>query len=360
MIEGPRGIRPDEISAAVRLSNSVFYPDGRIDMGTTFPTLFSAGNGDNLRVMRADGRFVSMVGFTIRDLCLHGTTIRAALIGSVSTDPGYRGQGLAGRLMEDAIACAMRQGAVLMLVSGDGPLYRRLGCVSAGLFSRVRVNRRSRRPAMSCVVTEWTPADLAGMQALHQAECVRFIRDAGEMRTLLNTGMAHCRPARTWMVNRDGAPMAYLCVKGPDEHTGPRVARAVEIAGARIAMLASSAAILEASGADTLEIDIHAAENELACLARELGHEVAEAGMHDTMKIIDPRGFFDALTPWRAERLSAEENAGLQIECADAVTFILGPEKLVVNPGESLRCASSAPAKHQHRTDPAQDICVPS
>ena len=337
MLKEPRGLRPEEIPAAVRLSNSVFYPDGRIEMGTTFPTLFSAANADNLRVTLDDDRFVSLVGFAVRDLCLQGTTVRAALIGSVCTEIACQGKGIAGRLMKDAIACALRQGVVLMLVSGDGPLYRRLGCVNAGLFATVRVRKNGgRRPAISCDVREWGTQDLPGMQALHHAECVRFNRDAGEMRIVLESGMAHCRSARTWTVRVDNEPAAYLCLEGPNDHTGPRVVRAVEIAGSRLAIIASAPAILDALDADTMEIAACAADIELAGLAREYGLSVAEEGMHGTLRIIDPRGFFETLRPWRAERLSAEENAELRIDCADAVKFILGSESLAVSPEGEL------------------------
>jgi GNAT superfamily N-acetyltransferase len=337
MLEGPKGLRPDEIPDAVRLSNSVFYPDDRIDMGAAFPTLFCPGNSANLRVMRDKGRFVSLVGFTVRDICIQGTIIRAALIGSVCTDNAYRGQGIAGLLMEDAIACARSQDAVLMLVSGDGPLYRRLGCVNAGLFMRMMVDRHAGRlPAISCAVTEWTPGDLAALQALHHAESVRFLRDAGEMRILLETGMPHCRPARTWTVKAGGATAALLCVEGPDDYTGPRVARAVEITGSRRAMIAAAPVILDASAADALEIDACAADAELESLAREYNLPVTREGMRGTLKIIDPRGFFESLRPWRAERLAADENAGLRIECGDAVTFTLGSGRLTLSPEGDL------------------------
>jgi len=226
---------------------------------------------------------------------------------------------------------------LLMLVSGDGSLYRRLGCVNAGLFTRVRVGRDGTRPpAISCAVKEWTPGDRAALQALHHAESVRFVRDAGEMRILLETGMPHCRPARTWTVKAGGATAAFLCVEGPDDETGPRVARAVEIAGSRIAMIAAAPAILDASAADTLEIDACAADAELQSLAREYDLPATEMGMHGTLKIIDPRGFFESLRPWRAERLGAEENAGLRIECRDAVTFTLGSGRLTLSPEGDL------------------------
>ena len=47
MIEGPRAAQIEELPDVIRLSNSLFYPDGRIAMERVLPAFFC---GDNLRV----------------------------------------------------------------------------------------------------------------------------------------------------------------------------------------------------------------------------------------------------------------------------------------------------------------------
>jgi hypothetical protein len=85
MIEGPRAAREGELPAVVGLSNRVFYPDGGIDMGRVFPTLFLAVNAVNLRVFVDDGTPVSLAGMTVHDLRIDDVVVRAACIGSVCT-----------------------------------------------------------------------------------------------------------------------------------------------------------------------------------------------------------------------------------------------------------------------------------
>ncbi|HEX29105.1 TPA: GNAT family N-acetyltransferase, partial [Candidatus Poribacteria bacterium] len=103
MIEGPRAARKDELEAVIALSNSVFRSRREGDMGREFPTLFCEENCENLRIFLDDGKPVSLIGFTVRDIFIMGASIRVCNVGSVCTDPNYRGQGLATRLLEDTI-----------------------------------------------------------------------------------------------------------------------------------------------------------------------------------------------------------------------------------------------------------------
>jgi GNAT superfamily N-acetyltransferase len=291
MMEGPRAARLDELPAVVELSNSVFSPDGAIDMGRVFPTLFSAVNIGNLRIMVDEGMPVSLSGMKVQELHLDAVVVRAACVGSVCTREAYRGRGLAARLMDDCVSTACAQGASLLMVSGGRGLYRRMGCVDAGLFSVIQVRRDGKVPEVSCRVREWTEADVPDLEALHRQERVRFVRASGEMLSLLQTGALHAQPGHTWVVRIAEGVAGYLCVSGPDARTGPCVLVAREIAGSRAAVLAAAHPILDASGAERLDIEIPASDEELISLARPFGCAIHAAGMHGTMKIIDPSAF---------------------------------------------------------------------
>jgi len=306
MIEGPRAALVEELQAVVGLSNGVFSPDGSVDMGRVFPTLFSRDNVGNLRVFVDDGTPVALCGMTVQGLSMDDVLVRAACVGSVCTRDEYRGRGLAARLMDDCISVASANGASLLLVSGGRGLYRRMGCVDAGLFTAIRLQRDSRLPAVSSRVREWTEADLPELESLHRQERVRFMRAPGEMAALLRTRALHGRPARTWIVRVGERTAGYLCVSGPDVRTGPGVLVAREIAGSRPAILAAAPAILDASGAECLEVEIPASDTETISLARSFGCASRAMGMHGTLKIIDPPAFFKALEPRFLARLSPE------------------------------------------------------
>jgi hypothetical protein len=320
MIEGPRAAREEELPAVVRLANEVFYPDGSVDMGRVLPTLFSAVNAGNLRVFVDDGTPVALSGMTVQDIRMDEVVVRTACLGSVGTSASHRGQELAARLVDDCVAVASAQGVSLLLVSGGRGLYRRKGCVDAGLFTVVRVRRDGELPPVSCRVREWTEADLPELEALHTQEPVRFIRAPGEMRSLLRARALHAGPARTWIVRVGERTAGYLCVSGPDEKTVPGVLVAREIAGSRHAILAAAHAIIDACHAECLDIEVPASDAETIFLAGGFGCAIRSAGMHGTLKIIDAARFFKALEPRFQARLSAEDRTVLSARELTAAT----------------------------------------
>lgn len=295
MIEGPRAPREEELPDIMRLSNRVFYPDGSIDMGSVLPLLFSPANAGNLRVMTDCGRSVAMVGMVINDLRLQEIALRAGCIGSVCTLPEYRGQGFACRLMDDAVAHAVAQGASLLLVSGGRGLYRRMACIEAGLSRVIEVDGGAGRQG-DCRVRQWTEQDSAGLEALYSREAVRFVRAHGQMAVLLRARAMFCCPARTWVVEKEARAAAYLCVCGPDDSTGPGVVLSRELAGSRETVLDAASAVLEAEGAQRLDIEVPASD-ELVRLAAARGLAARAIGRHGTLKIIDRDAFLRAIAP---------------------------------------------------------------
>jgi GNAT superfamily N-acetyltransferase len=326
MREGPRAASGPELSALIRLANEVFQGAGDFDMGSGFPTLFCGENIDNLRVVAEDGRPVSLAGYTLRDIRACGAQFRVACVGAVCTQAAHRGQGIAAAIMDDLIAAARAKGAVAILVSGGRGLYRRIGCIDAGLWRVVHVDASSRLPALEYAAGEWGDPDVPEMAALYQAEPVRFVRDCSEMRLLLEARSLHSRPARTWVVRAAGTVAAYLCtsVAGTDART----LDALECAGSRAAVLAAVPSILAASGAERISIETSAADIEMEGLARAHGLSIETRGFHGTLLIIDPRGFLGSLQAYFDGRLSTAERAGLEISFDQGVRFKLAAEEL--------------------------------
>jgi len=296
MIEGPRAAREEEIPDVVRLSNRVFYPDGRIIMERVLPTLFCGANAHNLRVVVEDGTPVAMAGMTVNTLRMEEVTVKAACFGSVCTLESHRGRGLAAALMEDGFAHAVSQGASLALISGKRGLYSRMQCIDAGLFRVIEVDGRKRLHGRSTAIRPWIEADIPALEALHLRETVRFVRAPGEMAVLLRARAMFCRPARAWVVEQAGRIAAYLCVSGPDDRTGQGVVLSRELAGSREATLDAAAAVLEAEGAQRLDIEVPASD-ELVRLAAARGFAARVIGRHGTLKIIDRDAFLRAIAP---------------------------------------------------------------
>jgi len=300
MIEGPRAAREEELPDIVRLSNRVFYPDGRIIMERVLPTLFCGANAHNLRVVVEDGTPVAMAGMTVNTLRMEEVTVQAACFGSVCTLESHRGRGLAAALMEDGVAHAVSQGASLALISGKRGLYSRMQCIDAGLFRVIEVDGRKRPHRSSTAIRPWAEADIPALEALHSREAVRFVRAPGEMAALLRARAMFCRPARSWVVEQAGRIAAYLCVSGPDDRTGPGVVLSRELAGSREAVLDAAASILKEEGAERLDVEVPASD-ELVSLAAARGMTTRTVGRNGTLKIIDRGAFLRAIAP-RVER----------------------------------------------------------
>ncbi|HEY9593141.1 MAG TPA: GNAT family N-acetyltransferase, partial [Spirochaetia bacterium] len=204
MIEGPRAATQGELDAAGKLADEVFYPDGRVSMPSAFPALFSASNLRNLRVMVDNGAPVALAGCIVGAVSVYGALIPTASIGAVCTREFHRGMGLAGRVVEDALDEARGQGAVLALVSGGRSLYRRMGCIDAGLYRSIRVDRGVALPRIDVSLREWTPSDEPTLHALHHAEPIRHVRDPWTMGLALRTGLLFCKHGRTWVASMGG------------------------------------------------------------------------------------------------------------------------------------------------------------
>jgi len=323
MIGGPRAALPDELEAAGLLANEVFYPDGRVSMPSAFPALFSASNLRNLRVVVDNGAPVAFAGCMVGAVSVNGASIPTVSIGSVCTRESHRGMGLAGRVVGDAFDEARRQGAVLALVSGGRSLYRRMGCIDAGLYRSIRVDRAAALPRLDVSVREWAPTDEMALHALHHAEAVRHVRDPRAMALSLRTGLLFCKPGRTWVVSIGGETRAYLCVT--------EAGRVVETAGSRVAILGALPALFETTGAESLTIDTYAGDTEWESAAAAFRLPMTDAGFHGTVKIIDRAGFFRAIEPWIVERLGDSERESFSVECSGAVTFRCRRESITID-----------------------------
>lgn len=333
MIEGPRAARASELPSVIQLANEVFRPAGIDDMGAAFPTLFSPANLVNLRLCLEAGGPVSLVGQTVRDFALGSARVRVTCIGSVCTLESHRGQGLASKLMDDAIAAARSQGAVLAFISGGRGLYRRMGCIDAGLFQSVTAEESSRVSDLRCEVRPWAPEDVPAMCALRGMESVRFIRGAEETGMLLSAGHVHAIRGKTWVVEVKGKLAAWFSASFPEPGKAPTLLKVREIAGSRLAVLAALPAALRESGLHSAEVTAPVADRELAVLAEAYALPARLRGFEGTIKIIDAPGLLGALQGWIEERAGGVSAEG---GSTPAARFSLGPESIVVEKAEDL------------------------
>ena len=243
-IEGPRALGKEEWEELRRAANTAFRPGGG-DLLAESPVLFAPENRDNLRVLVDGGRILAHAGFVRREASVLGRTISVACLGGVFTDPARRGQGLATRVIEDALRRA-REGADLVLVSGDGPLYRRARLDPVPPLTLFRL-AGGPGPGADLDVRPAAQKDTELLRALHDREPVRFLRDARTWDLLLGAGRLVDAPALVSILRRGGEPVAYVATQqaGNRPDGSPRPRRILEFAGDRSAILAAAASLAD-------------------------------------------------------------------------------------------------------------------
>ncbi|HET6147605.1 MAG TPA: GNAT family N-acetyltransferase [Polyangia bacterium] len=261
-MDAPRACLAPELPRLIEAANQVFRPSGG-DMGTDYPLLFSLENLRHLRVASDRGALIAHAGLCVRTVSWQGTPRPVGAIGAVFTRADRRGQGWGAAVVSDALACARAEGVPLVVVSGDGPLYRRLGFAPAppavcwtwpagagsgaglrGLPDPIQV-----RPCRQ--------SDLPQLARWYDQESVHFQRDTADWRAFLGAQVVFAWPACFWVVEDHAGPAGYLVVA-----QGTR-RRVLELAGDRDAVLAAAPSV-----SDQLVVPDHDTETARAAAAR--------------------------------------------------------------------------------------------
>lgn len=177
---------------------------------------------------RFDGRIVSIAGrdggpvhaacaMLTRVLVTPEAEFPVGLIGSVATDPAYRGRGLATRVLRTAEATFRNEGCVVaMLWANDPGFYLRRGYLAVGTEMDFVVPRQHipRLPAADGI-REATPDDLPRVQELYERHPVRVRRSLEETGALLQG------PGIELLVREEhGRVVAYSCQGRGDDLRG--------------------------------------------------------------------------------------------------------------------------------------------
>jgi predicted N-acetyltransferase YhbS len=285
VVDGPRACLAPELPRLIDAANQVFRPSGG-DMGADYPLLFALENLRQLRVLSQGDVLVAHAGLCVRTVSWGGTRRLVGAIGAVFTRADQRGQGWGAAVVSDALACARAAGVALVLVSGDGPLYRRLGFLPTPPAVCWSWPPESRAPPGAIQVRPCREADLAQVARWYQQEPVHFQRDAADWGALLRAQVVFAWPSRFWIVEERARPVGYLVVA--QQQTRRRV---LELAGERAAVLAAAPSV-----SDQLLVAAHDAETARAAGAR--GWNAAPLTLATAGQWLQPPGDSPLPLPW--------------------------------------------------------------
>ncbi|AIQ33985.1 hypothetical protein R50345_04615 [Paenibacillus sp. FSL R5-0345] len=292
-----RLIKPAELDQAALLADSIFREPGAISMKELFPLIFRPGLSHSYAAITEDGTVAAFMGLVPSTIKTGDAILNVFSIGAVCTAPAFRGQGLAGQLLEKCQAHAAEAGASLIFVSGDRSLYTRAGCVPFGGTQFAELNEGSAQALAAAAGEEWTlrpmqPGDFFAVNRLLNERDTGHVYSPGELALLLGTeayagvlGLAQ----RTLVAVRDGSIEGFAAVAVPAaaDVPAPSTATAVEWAGQPSAVAALLAKAALCGGVGALQVPVPWQERGLLALLREADASLSAGANSGTVCIAD-------------------------------------------------------------------------
>mgnify|MGYP001770713291 CR=1 FL=1 len=294
----------DRMPSIRDLANQVFRSRRPGDMAIEFPHLYAVDNASHWFCAVDGDRVISIIGVFVWPARVLGSCTTVATLGSVATDPAYRRQGWAGRLLQWTARQLRLEGVRLVIISGDLPLYQRFGARPVGYVQWWRLTQPALGTVDSYSVRTLDPFRDAGWAAmLYQGRKTRLVR-AGDLwpRLLAADPLAQVERGRSrpFMVEQHGVPVTYALFLENPQH-GSDTSRLTEWAGDPVGLLAAAAAV-QHTGRGVL-IPVLEEDMALRTVLRQAQAEMVKEGPFPYLaKIIDGAGWFDDLADLYDER----------------------------------------------------------
>jgi predicted N-acetyltransferase YhbS len=317
--EGPRMVRREELAASDRLDHICF---GGLDANVPEkepPASFHPPRRGGLYVITHQGVPVSQIYIFHFRVKLYDGLLRIGSIGGVCTHPDYRGQGLAGKLLENCTATLAKEGARLMLISGGRGLYTRVGCVPTGKYMAFTIQPGNIPHSSSDLTIRLaTSSDAAVCSRLYHTEPVHFIRPPAKFVDRLTHSYEYVH-SEAWIIERAHQPVAYLLLGIPweylDQQSGTGIRHVREYAGSRTALVGALVQIMAQSKLQEIHWPVAWQDSDTITLLQENGFTGTLEPLSDhTMRIINFPGLMADLKPYLRARLDGPQARGLWFE----------------------------------------------
>jgi len=240
--EGPRTPKLEETESVINVLHSVFFePHGapRYENGASrWPMALRPGAMDETFAMFCNGRAVSVIQRLERDFIVYGCKLRIGYVGSVSTLPEFRNRGLASTILAATMHRFAENGVNFVCISGDRPMYRRVGARPTGGVLRFRATaeelKRIITDAPKVSLRRASTEDAYLLAHLYEGEALRFIRPVSDYEVVLK--YEHCAGQRCefQIVEEANAQVGYLLLTSLQERDGRKWVRVFEFCGERV------------------------------------------------------------------------------------------------------------------------------
>lgn len=352
MIDGPRGLMPEELGKLMEDVVSIVYSPRMLGH---FPTLFCEENADHLRVIKTDGKIVSHIGIVVRDMIINGCRISVGNVGAVSTREDYRKRGFAWSIFEDAMDKFRANGVDAFLISGYRNLYRLHGATHVGNVKRYRLAPKMATPNTKTESRPFKMDDTPAWASLYRSEPVRFHRPYNDFETLLERSQEHGGGIRhsIWLGNRI---IAYA-VLGHRKSADSDFIYLEEYAGSRQALLEAFPTWFGEFETEFAHIGIPEHDIEFADLLDSAGELAGYGCTGGTIVILDFPRLCQRMMPMFEEIVGRETAQKLTFQEKDGSCIItLGDDSIVFDDAHDVaRLVFGNPPDRDEKTEiPAQ------
>jgi GNAT superfamily N-acetyltransferase len=339
--DGPRLVRRDELIASNRLSQLCFEFLETVGEEEMLTDYVPAQRGGTYAMLHED-RPVSQISIFHDQIKMYDGTIRAGSIGGVCTHPDYRGQGLASHVLEHCTRQLAKEGARLMLISGDKGVYIRLGNVFQGKYIYFSIKPGQSSPWRSTpadlVLRRATSADALLCSQLYQAEPVHFVRQKSDFSSALHEPMRNTYVhADQWIIERAGQAVAYLFLGFPwgwNDGLGSGIRHVGEYAGSRVALVDAIHGLMTTGNLQDLSWPVAWQDVELIQLLQDSGYQGRMMSLDGhTLRVINFPGFMQDLRPILRARVDTNLLRGLRFEQNGPLLGGIGDDRYSIRRG---------------------------
>ncbi len=290
-----------ELELAIQLSDKTFRNELQVSMWKAFPLVFSSNS--NLAFGAFDKeKLVCFFGLVPFRLKIGPAYVDAFSIGSVCTDPEYRGKGIASKILAKINDFTKDVGASLLLVSGDRGLYTRNGCLPVGKSYTYHITNHGATTKNEGNIRRGTNADLMRVYALSQQTYVRYESSINEWKTLLDAGgyASIFNLRQSFFVSElNGEITGYVVVGLPDKSDLKQPSIITEWGGDSKSIFSIIMGILEEKEVGALKIKVpwHDALTETL-----VDYLVEEGSIGGTVRVIHPERLVEQIMPYLASK----------------------------------------------------------
>ena len=225
----------EDYDQVITLVNQSFKEE--IPMEVSFPFLFHKSNNTSFAVME-NGECISFIGGVPYKLKIGDREECCINIGAVCTKEGYRGKGIADKLLKRALLDYKNQGFSFALISGGGNLYIKNGYTHFGEFLNYEIsdfNSINLHRESQYVISSYQN-DMKSLFAIYdlyskKEKAIQY--SLNEMKVLLDASAA-CNvmhmEQKVYLAHVDGNCTAFIVVGVKKDHHGG-IGRIIETAG---------------------------------------------------------------------------------------------------------------------------------